>query len=115
MMTPIEMERFRTRLEREYAHLRERLAILEQQLNLDETGEAPADPADAATVLVDQEEILGQIVQLQAIAAQMEKALARITDGTYGISEVSGKPIPLERLEALPYATTLVGEEAPGG
>ena len=36
---------------------------------------------------------------------------ARIADGTYGLSAVSGKPIPLERLEALPYATTLVDEE----
>ncbi len=114
MMTPAEIERFRTRLEREYARLREQLAILEQQLDFDETGDVPSDPADAATVLVDQEELLGQTVQLQAIAVQIEKALARIADGTYGISEVSGKPIPMERLEALPYATTLVDEEVPG-
>jgi RNA polymerase-binding transcription factor DksA len=46
--------------------------------------------------------------------AQIEKALARIADGSYGISEVSGKPIPVERLEVLPYATTLVDEKAPG-
>jgi RNA polymerase-binding transcription factor DksA len=38
-------------------------------------------------------------------------ALNRIDDGTYGVSEVSGKPIPIERLEAVPYATTLVDEE----
>jgi RNA polymerase-binding transcription factor DksA len=28
------------------------------------------------------------------------------------VSEVSGKPIPIERLEAIPYATTLVDEQA---
>lgn len=45
--------------------------------------------------------------------AQIDKALERIDQGTYGISEVSGKPIPIERLEAIPYATTLAGERAP--
>jgi DnaK suppressor protein len=42
--------------------------------------------------------------------AQVEKALRRMAEGTYGLSEVSGKPIPLERLEVLPWATTNVGE-----
>jgi RNA polymerase-binding transcription factor DksA len=28
--------------------------------------------------------------------------------GVYGICEVTGKPIPVMRLEALPYATTTV-------
>ena len=41
----------------------------------------------------------------------VEDALRRIDEGTYGISVVSGKPIPEERLEALPDAATLVGEE----
>lgn len=44
---------------------------------------------------------------------QVKRALERIEQGTYGISEVSGKPIPIERLEAVPYATTLVGERSP--
>jgi RNA polymerase-binding transcription factor DksA len=113
-MTPAEIERFRTRLEQEYTRLREELAILKQQLDLDETGDVPSDASDAATVLLDQEEMLGQTVQLQTIARQIEKALARIAEGTYGLSEVSGKPIPIERLEVLPDATTLVDEEAPG-
>jgi RNA polymerase-binding transcription factor DksA len=43
--------------------------------------------------------------------AQVKKALARIDAGTYGVSEVSGKPIPIARLEAVPSATTLVTEE----
>jgi RNA polymerase-binding transcription factor DksA len=31
-------------------------------------------------------------------------------EGTYGLSEVSGRPIPLERLEVLPWATTTVDD-----
>lgn len=42
---------------------------------------------------------------------QVKKALSRIDAGTYGVSEVSGKPIPIARLEAVPSATTLVNEE----
>ncbi len=41
---------------------------------------------------------------------QVETALKRVEEGTYGLSEVSGKEIPLERLDALPWATRLVDE-----
>jgi len=44
--------------------------------------------------------------------AQVERALQRMDAGTYGLSEVSGRPIPLERLEALPWATTTVDDPA---
>jgi RNA polymerase-binding transcription factor len=41
----------------------------------------------------------------------VERAEARLADGTYGLSTVSGKPIPDERLEILPTAERLVDEE----
>ncbi|MEZ4701569.1 MAG: TraR/DksA C4-type zinc finger protein [Rhodothermales bacterium] len=34
----------------------------------------------------------------------LDAALERIDDGTYGICRITGKRIPLERLEAMPYA-----------
>jgi hypothetical protein len=42
---------------------------------------------------------------------QFVKALARNDIGTYGVSKVSGRPIPIERLEAIPYAATLASEQ----
>jgi len=42
--------------------------------------------------------------------AQVERALAKLEDGTYGLSDVSGQPISRERLEAMPEATDAVGE-----
>jgi DnaK suppressor protein len=42
----------------------------------------------------------------ERLLAQVEHALHRMDEGTYGLSEISGRPIPLERLEALPWATT---------
>ncbi|GAA0316894.1 TraR/DksA family transcriptional regulator [Kineococcus aurantiacus] len=41
----------------------------------------------------------------------VEDALKRLDEGTYGLSVVSGRPIPPERLEALPDAATLVDEQ----
>jgi len=41
---------------------------------------------------------------------QIERALQKIADGTYGLSDASGKPIPQERLEAVPEALYTVAE-----
>jgi DnaK suppressor protein len=42
----------------------------------------------------------------------IERALAKIEDGTYGFSDSSGKPIPRERLEAMPEAINTADEDA---
>jgi len=36
--------------------------------------------------------------------ADIERALQKIADGSYGLSVASGKPIPVERLKAFPEA-----------
>jgi RNA polymerase-binding transcription factor DksA len=41
---------------------------------------------------------------------QIDAALQRIEDGTYGVSELSGRPIGEERLRAIPWATRCVDE-----
>jgi len=41
---------------------------------------------------------------------QVERALRKIEEGTYGLSDVSGKPIPEARLEATPEAINTVEE-----
>ena len=57
----------------------------------------------------EQGEISSQLAELESRElAQIERALERMEDGTYGICEVTGKPIPLARLRALPYATMRV-------
>ncbi|MBV8974168.1 MAG: TraR/DksA family transcriptional regulator [Sinobacteraceae bacterium] len=43
---------------------------------------------------------------------RIDRALEKIKDGTYGLSDVSGEPIPRERLEAVPDAVDTVDEEA---
>ncbi len=39
---------------------------------------------------------------------QVERALHKIEEGTYGICDLSGEDIPVPRLEAVPYATMTV-------
>lgn len=44
--------------------------------------------------------------------AAVERAEARVVDGTYGLSVESGEPIPDERLEAIPTAERTAEEQA---
>lgn len=41
----------------------------------------------------------------------IERALAKIDEGTYGLSDLSGDPIPRRRLEAIPEAALTIQEE----
>lgn len=43
--------------------------------------------------------------------AAVERALEKITDGTYGLSEESGQPISRARLESTPEAVYTIDEE----
>ena len=42
---------------------------------------------------------------------RVNRALEKIADGTYGLSDVSGRRIPQERLEAVPEAVCTLDEE----
>lgn len=42
------------------------------------------------------------------ILRQIERALEKIDDNTYGVCDVTGEPIPKARLDAVPYATMTV-------
>jgi DnaK suppressor protein len=43
--------------------------------------------------------------------AQVNRALKKIEEGSYGISDVSSDPIPKERLDAMPEATNTLSEQ----
>ena len=73
----------------------------------DESGEGD-------TMVVERERDLALSAQARQTIADIDAALARLAAGTYGYSVVSGKPIPRERLEAIPWATVLVEEKVGG-
>jgi DnaK suppressor protein len=60
--------------------------------------------ADAGTDQYDQDFALSMLSTEQSALYEIEEALNRIRNGTYGICEVTGQPIEQERLEAIPWA-----------
>jgi RNA polymerase-binding transcription factor len=93
---------------------RERIERALARLGHQDTGE-PADeedPANQASDLYQDELDEGLADDLRGELAALERAEARLAAGTYGRSIESGKPIPDERLEALPTAERTAEEEA---
>lgn len=60
--------------------------------------------ADVATDMYDKEFAMGLASHDREILQQIDGALRRIVDGTYGICLESGDGITKERLKAIPYA-----------
>src|SRR5216684_338224 len=60
--------------------------------------------ADAGSDAYDRDFALSLLSQEQDALYEIDQALKRIEVGTYGICEMSGKPIPHARLEAIPFA-----------
>jgi DnaK suppressor protein len=96
------------------AQERERIARTLAGLRHTDTGEEAddIDPANLAADLYQDELDEGLADGLRRELAAIERAEARLAAGTYGFSIESGKPIPDERLEALPTAERTAEEEA---
>jgi DnaK suppressor protein len=60
--------------------------------------------ADAGSDAYDRDFALSLLSQEQDALYEIEEALKRVEAGTYGVCEMSGKPIPHARLEAIPFA-----------
>jgi DnaK suppressor protein len=106
----MEPDRARELLAAERARIERALARLAHQ----DTGE-PADdqdPANLASELYQDELDEGRAQDLRQELEAVERAEARLAAGTYGVSVVSGQPIPDERLEAIPTAERTAEEEA---
>jgi DnaK suppressor protein len=96
---------------------RERTRI-EQALRLHTTGEGRlesddnVEPGDTDDEDLYQDELdEGREGDLRAELAAVDRAEARLAAGTYGISVISGEPIPDARLEARPTAEMTVEEQ----
>ena len=70
------------------------------------------DPADHASETFEREKDMAILANLERDLAEIEAALQRLDDGTYGVDEVTGAPIASDRLEAYPTARTNVDTDA---
>ena len=68
-------------------------------------------PADAATDSFDRDLVLGLASFEQGGLYEIDAALRRIDDGTSGVCELTDRPIPWKRLEAVPWARFCVEAE----
>ena len=114
---PIDPEQARARIAGEQhrvegliAGLREELGTSENE-DVSELSDYDQHPADLGTETFEREKDLSILEQLEAELGELQAALERIDNGTYGIDEVTGEPIAPERLEALPAARTNVDTE----
>lgn len=105
----------RKRLEEKRAELREQLR------GLTEAHPTPVGPVEAQDPPTDFEENAVDFLETQqeqsigvnerALLIEVEEALKRIDNGTYGQCVDCGKPIPEKRLEAIPWAARCVEDE----
>jgi RNA polymerase-binding transcription factor DksA len=82
----------------------------------DEMGDVQFDDesGEGDTMVVERERDLFLSARARQDIEEIDSALRRLEIGTYGYSVVSMRPIPRERLEAIPWATELTEEKVGG-
>jgi DnaK suppressor protein len=103
----VDPDRARQRLAEERARAEEELAGIGEDPAPDE----PQDPGEQSVELDQEERDAALREQLRDRLAAIERAEQRLEDGSFGVSVVSGDPIPDARLEAIPWAERTVEEE----
>ncbi|HEY1515952.1 MAG TPA: TraR/DksA C4-type zinc finger protein [Solirubrobacteraceae bacterium] len=106
----MDAEHARKLLERERARIEEAMAAPGRDGSLE--GDDRLEPGDRDSEDLYQDEFdAGRADDLQRELEALERAEARLAEGTYGLSVESGEPIPDARLEALPTAERTVDEQ----
>lgn len=70
-----------------------------------------ADGADAASRQEGRIRAGGMVKQHRQTIKEIEAALHRLSNGKYGVDEITGEPIEYDRLQLVPWAKTNVGEK----
>jgi RNA polymerase-binding protein DksA len=118
-VSTIDTAEYRKRLEEEKARLLHAVGFLEKENpgsisdELGELAEGGTDNhlGDTASAMFDRELDEGLEEGAKETLAEIDAALQRIEDGTYGICEVCGKPIGAERLAAIPWARLCIDDQ----
>ncbi len=103
----------RTLLEEERRRTTARLAQLRGDYRgfVDASRDTNADDEhdpEGATIAFERSQVGALVRQAEEHLAAVDAALGRLDDGTYGVCERCGRPIPAERLEVRPTATACV-------
>jgi RNA polymerase-binding transcription factor len=102
---PIDEARARELLTRERERIEGSLADHGRLLGSEVDALADENELEDEGEQIEEEQVDDAVVeQLRVELEAVERAEARLRDGTYGLSVESGAPIPAERLEAIPWA-----------
>jgi DnaK suppressor protein len=110
-LSTIDTSEFRKLLEEERTrlmHASGRLEADEQSDDGELAGGVDNHLGDAASETYDRELEEGLDEGVRETLRQIDAALARIDEGTYGLCEIDNKPIPEERLRAIPWAARCI-------
>jgi RNA polymerase-binding transcription factor len=107
------VEEQRKRLEALREELQAGSAVASESDRQDVTSNGPLDAADLGEIATERQtdEALDKVTERRL--RTVERALQKIAEGTYGLSDLSGKEIPQERLQTVPEAIYNVDEESP--
>ena len=103
-----QLEAERTRVQGLIANLRSEGLDQEESDQSGELTHYDQHPADTASDTFEREKDIAILEGLESELAEIEAALQRLDDGTYGVDEITGEPIEAERLSAYPIARTNV-------
>ena len=114
MYMNIDIQHFKTLLENEKENLERDLGQIGQKADASgvdwdsksDEADAPTDRDDVASSIEAFDNNESTIIVLKKQLHEVNHALEKIENGTYGICEVSGEPIETDRLEANPSART---------
>jgi RNA polymerase-binding protein DksA len=113
-LAPRTKERLKAKLLEEKARLlhqaEELIAEAEELAREREAGDTQFDEesGEGDTIAVERERDLLLSAQARHVVEEIDAALARMKRGTYGVCSYAGRKIPLERLEAIPWADVCV-------
>jgi DnaK suppressor protein len=108
-LTGVERARLKLDLERERAVA---LGEIRNEGAKARAAESEPEPMDAAEIAREQGNGALFLARARDHLREVEDALAKIGDGTYGLSEKSGLPIGFPRLQAVPWARFAADEES---
>jgi DnaK suppressor protein len=116
-LTKKEIQELRERLLSERKDLQAQFDELEETAfgsnQSDISGEMGFDEeyADSGTATFERERDLSLVNNLRDLMERIDKALAKIDEGTYGLCDRCGRPIEKLRLKALPYANLCIKDK----
>ena len=102
----LDLDYFKEKLLKEKARLEKEIADVEAEINTIAAEDEIDDVEDMAELAVDNDRDQGVLQTLKQELHDVEEALKKIAEGTYGFDEKTGEPISKERLEAYPAART---------